>query len=49
VLPFHSIHGIGDPHPHRSGDSIGVASIAAERDLSAVWLETKGYEGVRLV
>jgi hypothetical protein len=40
---------IGDPHPHRSGDSIGSTLIAAERDLSAVWLETKGDADVRLV
>jgi hypothetical protein len=39
---------IGDSHPQRSRESVGVASAAAERDLSAVWLETKGYAaGVR--
>jgi hypothetical protein len=44
-----SIQDIGDPDPHRSRDLIGVASIAAARDLSAVSLETEGNADVRLV
>jgi hypothetical protein len=44
-----SIQSIGDPNPHRGRDLIGVASIAAACDLSAVWLETEGKGDVRLV
>jgi hypothetical protein len=40
---------IGDSNPQRSRDSISVASHAEARDLSAVWLETKGKGDVRLV